>query len=190
MGVCLESVLARSFPVSNVICLQTGTHGCMSRICAVQNNCRQNNIQTECTPCVHDLLVITCLYAHGHAHGKHFPTFAAKVLCSGCGFIIPCNASVQLLDVCRDNRSATTVLAIVALHCLKSLHTVKKASTLSFEIALQKQGFHSNVNHLRVQRDHGRHVGALQVPEGIPDQLLLHLCAYPAPLHLSAAGLP
>ena len=41
-----------------------------------------------------------------------------------------------------------------------------------------------------MQGDHGCHVGAGKVQQGVPGQLLLHLCAHPAPLHLSAAGLP
>jgi len=43
---------------------------------------------------------------------------------------------------------------------------------------------------VRIQGDHGCHVGAGQVLQGLPGQLLLHLCADPAPLHLRAARLP
>jgi hypothetical protein len=41
-----------------------------------------------------------------------------------------------------------------------------------------------------MQGDDGRHVGTGQVLQGLPGQLLLHLCAHPAPLHLCAARLP
>jgi len=52
------------------------------------------------------------------------------------------------------------------------------------------QGDHSVCVCVCMQGDDGRHVGTGQVLQGLPGQLLLHLCAHPAPLHLCAARLP
>ena len=43
---------------------------------------------------------------------------------------------------------------------------------------------------VHAQGDHGCHVGADQVLHSLPGQLLLHLCAHPAPLHLCVLTLP